>query len=330
MDNKEKESIFSKLEQQIKASELPEADKEARLARLLQMSKEKVNIMLVGATGSGKSSTINALFDMEVAKVGVGVEAETDSITKYELENLTIWDTPGLGDGKKADKKYKDMLIRKLNETDEDGIPMIDLVLVILDASSKDLGTSYALINNVIIPCIGEEASERIIVALNQADLAMKGRHWKAEENEPDEKLTEYLKEKADSVRERIMETTGISIRPVYYCAGYTDEDGDRCAPYNLTKLLYYVLNSIPEKKRLVLADNLNPDKDVWLYDDEEMGQLQSSSEFDLFDSIGINVDYYSSEFGNVGAEILGIPGRIAGMVLGTGFGIVTGLFESI
>lgn len=30
--------------------------------------------MITGATGSGKSSTINALFNTEVAKVGVGVE----------------------------------------------------------------------------------------------------------------------------------------------------------------------------------------------------------------------------------------------------------------
>mgnify|MGYP006982437931 CR=1 FL=1 len=34
-----------------------------------------------------KCSTINALFDMEIAKVGVGVDPETMNITKYELDN---------------------------------------------------------------------------------------------------------------------------------------------------------------------------------------------------------------------------------------------------
>ena len=42
--------------------------------------EENVNLLLVGATGSGKSSTINAMFNMQVAKVGVGVDPETACI----------------------------------------------------------------------------------------------------------------------------------------------------------------------------------------------------------------------------------------------------------
>lgn len=36
-----------------------------------------LDVLLVGATGAGKSSTLNAVFGMEVAKVGDGVEPET-------------------------------------------------------------------------------------------------------------------------------------------------------------------------------------------------------------------------------------------------------------
>lgn len=178
----EKKSIYDLLEEEIMSAEISDAEKTKKLSRLLKIRGKKVNIMLTGATGSGKSSTINALFNMEVAKVGVGVDPETDCIAKYELDNLTIWDTPGLGDGVENDERITRDIIRKLNELDEELNPLIDMVVVILDSSSKDLGTSYDLINKVLIPCLGEDAAkERILIALNQADIAMKGNHWDSE-----------------------------------------------------------------------------------------------------------------------------------------------------
>ena len=128
-------------------------------------------------------------------------------VAKYELDNLTIWDTPGLGDGVENDERITRDIIRKLNELDEELNPLIDMVVVILDSSSKDLGTSYDLINKVLIPCLGEDAAkERILIALNQADIAMKGNHWDSEKNEPDEVLRDFLKKKAESVQKRIKE----------------------------------------------------------------------------------------------------------------------------
>lgn len=173
----EKKNIYEVLEADIMNSDLSEADKASKLSRLLQVRSKQVNIMLVGATGSGKSSTVNAMFDMNVAKVGVGVDPETTTITKFVLDNLIIWDTPCLGDGVERDKEITRDIIRKLNEIGEDGKPIIDLVVVIMDLSRKDLGTSYNLINKVLVPCLGTEASKRIIICLNQCDMAMKGKH---------------------------------------------------------------------------------------------------------------------------------------------------------
>lgn len=199
------------------ASDISDSEKAKRLSYLIKIRNRKVNIMLTGATGSGKSSTINAMFDMDVAKVGVGVDLETMVIEKFELDNLIIWDTPGLGDGVESDKRITREIVRKLSETDEEGKPLIDMVVVILDASSKDLGTSYDLINKVLIPCLDKDAEKRILVGLNQSDIAMKGKHWDAEKNEPDEVLKDFLEKKAESVRERIKSATGLDIRPVCY-----------------------------------------------------------------------------------------------------------------
>ena len=217
----ERRSIYDILEDEIASSDITDSEKVKKLSQLLRLRSKNVNILVTGATGVGKSSTINALFNMELAKVGVGVDPETSVIARYELENLTIWDTPGVGDNVKTDKAIKRAIIEKLNETDDDDKQVIDLVLVILDASSKDMGTTFDLINNVLIPSMEDDASKRILIALNQSDIAMKGAHWDKEKNEPDEVLQDYLEKKAASVGKRINEATGLRIHGGGQYCGY-------------------------------------------------------------------------------------------------------------
>lgn len=325
-----KKSIYDILEDEIMRADTDDIEKTKQISKLLKIRGKKVNILLVGATGSGKSSTINALFNMEVAKVGVGVDPETDKITKYDLENLTIWDSPGLGDGVENDEKITKDIIKKLNEMDDEHNPLIDIVIVILDASSKDLSISYNLINKVIIPCMGEKnAKERILLTLNQADVAMKGNHWNSEKNEPDDVLKEFLDKKAESVRKRIKEGTGLDIMPIYYCAGYKEDGGEQRKPYNLTKLLYYTVKAIPKDKRLVIADNISNEKDNWNYDDKEAdyrGWTTSSFSDTVWDCIqeGANAGV------EVGGAVLGVPGAIVGGIVGSLAGTVSGFFSAI
>lgn len=321
-----KKSIYELLEEDIRNSDMSTEEKNERLSALIKARSKKVNILLAGATGSGKSSTVNALFDMSVAKVGVGVDPETSRIDKYELDNLVIWDTPGLGDGT-SDEDYNEMIEEKLNEFDDNGDPVIDLVLVVIDASSKDLGTTYNLINNVVIPGLGKDAKGRILIGINQADIAMKGKHWDAEKNEPDEKLLDFLKEKAKSIEARIKSVTGVKTRPIFYCAGYTDDDGNQCKPYNLTKLLYYIVNSIPADKRLAFVDNINVDEDNWLHDDDGKNYTEEIKK-DFFQSVGWYIKTGADDGRLYGEVLLGIPGAAVGYVLGGATGAIKGLFN--
>ncbi len=324
-----KTSVYELLENEIMNSDMSEAEKNKKLSKLLKARGQKINLMLVGATGSGKSSTINSLFNTSVAKVGVGVAPETANIECYQLENLTIWDSPGLGDGVENDKQYSLEIVNKLSETDEDGVPVIDLVLVVVDASSKDMGTTYDLINNVLLPSITPENKERIIIAVNQADMAMKGNHWDTENNCPDDVLNDFLNEKCRSIRERIKEATGYKFKVMYYCAGYTEDDGNQRPAYNLTKLLYQIVLSLPTEKRIAIAENLNDNEDMWKYDDSEedyIGGISQSFGETLWDNI---TDY--AEKGVVyGGAVLGMPGAIAGSVLCGVAGAVVGVFKGL
>ena len=315
--------LLDRLAEAIKASEESETEKQRILNLLEENRKQQVNIMLVGATGSGKSSTINAMFDMEVATVGVGVDPETAEIQKYELDNLVIWDTPGLGDGVEQDIRHKNAIIKKMNEVDENGNPVIDMVIVILDAASKDLGTSYDFINQLLIPYLGsEQAKSRIMIALNQCDMAMKGRHWDDEKNAPDEVLKATLEEKTASVKRRIKDATGLELEPMYYCAGYKEEGEEQRKPYNLTKLLYHVLEGIPKEKRLLVVNNLNQSEDNWEFDDEE-----ADYESGVIGSVSETLLDLVKEGASVGSEImgdiLGVPGKLIGGVIGGAVGVV-------
>ena len=214
----QKENFLSRRQRaDVLNSTLDESKKTKMLHNLSFPENQQINIMITGATGVRKSSTINALFDANVANVGTGVDPETMDIKWYKLKNLILWDTPGLGDGAEADARHAKNIVKKLNELDANGNPLIDLVLVLLEGGSRDLGTSYDLINNVIIPNLGGK-TDRILIAINQADVAMKGRHWDDVNNRPDFTLEKFLREQAQSVKRRVREATGVNIpTPIYY-----------------------------------------------------------------------------------------------------------------
>ena len=71
-----KKNIYNEMEKDIMKADVQENVKNKMLKNVMRLKEAKLNIMITGATGCGKSSTINAMFDTEVAKVGVGVDPE--------------------------------------------------------------------------------------------------------------------------------------------------------------------------------------------------------------------------------------------------------------
>lgn len=203
-----------------------------------------LDVLLVGATGAGKSSTINALASTYLAAVGEGVDPETRSLASYSLSSLLrLHDSPGLGESPAADARHARSLRQVLMQPGNAGsdLALIDVVLVVLDGSSRDLGTPLQVLEQAVLPVM---PAAQVVLAINQADRALKGRHWDEEGNRPKAELDRRLEEMAASVQRRLRLSTGQEIaRPVCYSAARR---------HNLAALMDRIIDSIPEQRRRV------------------------------------------------------------------------------
>ncbi len=204
---------------------------------------QPLDVLFTGATGSGKSTTLNSILQRDAAKIGFGTDPETIDISYHTVNDLfRIWDSPGLGDGKDIDKSHKNLiseLLKKKYQRDYIYYGFIDMVIVIVDASSRDMYTEFDLINNTILKRI---QPDRVLIVINKADFAMLGRHWNYSLNAPDKTLLQFLEDKCDSVRDRIKKSTELYVpRPVYYSAEYN---------YNVQTLFDFIIENMPYTKR--------------------------------------------------------------------------------
>lgn len=292
--------------------------KDALLDHLERLKGQRSNIMFVGATGVGKSSTINAIFDTEIARVGYSADPETDRIKKYEMDNMILWDTPGLGDDPAKDQRYAVMIADALRARDADGRFLIDEVVVLIDGSNRDMKTAYEILEKVVIPYIGE--TDRIVIAINQCDMALKGRYWDHEQNRPEARLVSFLEEKTRSVQKRIEESTGVSSTPVYYSALYH---------YNISRLLLSMIKNMPETKRFFFADSLNQDPDVWEKNDtieDYNAEIQQEIKGSL--TKALDGAAKGAVAGATVGSLIPVIGPVLGATVGSILGFLGGLVE--
>jgi small GTP-binding protein len=156
------------------------------------------HILFLGNTGSGKSTTINALFNQKISKVGDGVDAETTLTKAYQKTGspFVLWDSPGLGESIYADNEHSAKIKTLLNNR------KMNIIVLVIEATKKDLGTTYKIIEEFIIKT---HYQGKVILAINQIDLVKNGRYWDDENNLPSNYLLDFLNEQKSSIRRRII-----------------------------------------------------------------------------------------------------------------------------
>ncbi|XP_078534869.1 uncharacterized protein LOC144821557 [Lissotriton helveticus] len=151
-------------------------------------------IMILGATGSGKTTLINGminyilgvkwedgfrfkLIDEETNRSQA--ESQTSSITSYRLihqegfqvpNSLTIIDTPGFGDTRGIDRdRFIVELIRKFFST-PDGVDHLDAVCFVVQSSLARLTHTQRYIFDSILSIFGKDVANNILVVVTFAD----------------------------------------------------------------------------------------------------------------------------------------------------------------
>jgi predicted GTPase len=213
--------------------------------RIVQMGAYPLDVMLVGATGSGKSSTINCLTGSRLAKTSGGADPETMDIQSYTMNRyFRLWDTPGLGDSPDQDQRHlqkmRQLLGRKYKTNDTE-YRLIDLAMLILDGGQRDLLSAVKVLNELIIPVLG---ADRVILAVNQADRAMKGRYWDRSNQSAAPELKSFLERQTMELHQRLQNCTGHPL-PVPICYSAT-------AQFRISDLLDQIIQHVPKQRQAV------------------------------------------------------------------------------
>lgn len=187
-------------------------------------------IVLIGKTGVGKSSTLNKLFNPQPNLPVDHVEPATLEILKLSLGErgqLIVVDSPGLGVNEESDKKimsaYKEIL------------SVSDVAVWIIKADDRALGIDQSFVTQVL----PEKLRNRLIVGINQVDK-IEPSEWSQKYNLPSKAQDESIKRKEEIVR-KLFQNSGIDpVAIVSYSA---------LRNYRLTRLFRTMVDACPPER---------------------------------------------------------------------------------
>ncbi|XP_073706910.1 uncharacterized protein [Garra rufa] len=158
------------------------------------ITKENKTIMMIGATGAGKTTLINSMINyilgveweddfrfvlIDEGKQKSQAESQTSEITAYQIHwmdgfrvpySLTIVDTPGFGDTRGISQDQK--ITKQIHEffSARGGIDHIDAVCFVVQASLARLTHTQKYVFDSILSIFGKDIAPNILVMVTFAD----------------------------------------------------------------------------------------------------------------------------------------------------------------
>ncbi|WP_368888152.1 GTPase family protein [Proteus columbae] len=217
---------------------LPKGAKDVFLSHLNKLINYSPTIGLMGKTGAGKSSLINALFQSALSPVsnvsGCTRQAQLFNMT-INNHTLTFIDLPGVGESLERDKEYH-QLYRNL-------LPELDLIIWVLKADDRAWSSDEQCYRFLTEQC-GYQ-SERFLFVLNQADKIEPCRQWDEHNNQPSLEQVANLELKQQAVI--------TAFKPHHPVMTVSAAEG-----FQLTELAEQLIQALPAQASSGVARQLN------------------------------------------------------------------------
>ncbi|QLQ96904.1 GTPase family protein [Providencia alcalifaciens] len=195
-------------------------------------------IGIMGKTGSGKSSLINALFQSPLSPVS-NVSGCTRHAQRFNLtmnnHTMTFVDLPGVGESLERDREYH-QLYRNL-------LPELDFIIWVLKADDRAWSSDEQCYRFLTKQC-GYQ-SNRFLFVLNQADKIEPCRQWDEHNHQPSSEQVANLKLKQQAVI-----TAFKPHHPVITVSAVEN--------YQLTELAEQLIQALPAQASSGVARQLN------------------------------------------------------------------------